>query len=276
MNAHTTLPFLPLVVFVWSCATPPAPSTAATPAATPSAAAPALSTASTSAAPAPSAAASASAAQAPAPPAPPVELSAEPSHHFVLENKYLRAYKVEILPGGATLNHHHGHDFVTVAVGSAELSNEVEGKAPASVKMQDGLTRFTEGGVTHLVRNVGSAPFHNVTIEFLQDDPAHKATPPKWDEESGTVTSKGGTREILFVKDGVRVSSMVLQPGAAEPKRQHAGPEFVVAVTDAELGKGAGGVELKAGDVKWLEGGAARAMKNTGKEEAKVVLLEFK
>jgi quercetin dioxygenase-like cupin family protein len=188
----------------------------------------------------------------------------------------VHVFKVEVLPGASTLKHRHGHDFVAVTIGAAELSNEVEGKPPASVKQADGLIRFNEAGLVHLVRNTASTPFRNVTIELLQDDPAHKALLLKWDEESGVLAAKGGSREIVFVKDGARVSSMVLQPGGAQPKRQHNGPEFLVAVTDLELGKGARAVKLKAGEVKWFDTGLSQQLLNTGKQEAKLVLLEFR
>jgi hypothetical protein len=210
-----------------------------------------------------------------------IEVAAEPSHRLAWENQYVRAFKLEVLPNAATLKHRHPHDYVTVTFGAAELSNEVDGKAPATVKLEDGQVRFSEGrGPAHLVRNLIGTPFRNVTIEFLQDDAAHKAAPPRWDEESGVSTAPGGNREIVFVKDGVRVSKIGLQSGGTQPKREHTGPELIVAVTDVDLGKdakdkGPAAVQLKAGDMKWMQGGLANMLTNVGQQEAKLVLLEF-
>lgn len=211
-----------------------------------------------------------------------IEAMAEPSHRLVWENKYVRTLKVEVAPGAATLKHRHGHDFFTVTLGAAEISNEVDGKPPTTVKLEDGQVRFAEGrGPAHLVRDLASTPFRNVTVELLGDEAAKKAAPPKWDQETGTVTSiDGGSQEILFVKDGVRASKINLQPGASQPKRQHAGPEMIVAVTDLDLGsaakhKRAASLRLKARDVKWIEGGLNQALTNKGKGETKIVLFEF-
>jgi quercetin dioxygenase-like cupin family protein len=207
---------------------------------------------------------------------------AEPSHSLIWENKYARALKVEVAPGAATLKHRHGHDFFTVTLGSAEISNEVDGKPPVTVRLEDGQVKFGEGrGPAHLVRNVANTPFRNVTVELLGDEAAKKAAPPKWDQESGTVTSTdGGSQEILFVKDGIRASKITLQPGATQPKRQCTGPEMIVAVTDIDLGgaakhKRAAPLRLKARDVKWFEGGLDQSLTNKGKKEAKIVLMQF-
>jgi quercetin dioxygenase-like cupin family protein len=211
-----------------------------------------------------------------------IEAVAEPSHSLVWENKYVRTLKVEVLPGAATLKHRHGHDFFTVTLGAAEISNEVDGKSAATVKLEDGQVRFAEGrGPAHLVKNLASTPFRNVTIELLGDEAGKTAAPPKWDPESGTVTSPdGGSQEFLLIKDGVRASKMILQPGATQPKRQHIGPEMIVAVTDLDLGlagkaKRATPLRLKARDVKWIEGGLDQTLINRGKKEAKIVLMQF-
>lgn len=218
---------------------------------------------------------------APGPTTTQIEAAAEPHHALVWENKYVRTLKVEIAPNGATLKHRHGHDFFTVTLGSAEISNEVDGKPPATVKFEDGQVRFAEGrGPAHLVRNLATTPFRNVTIELLGDEAAKKAAPPKWDQETGTVASSdGGSQEILFVKDGIRASKLNLQPGATQPKRHHTGPEMLVAVTDIDLGAGkskhGASMRFKARDAKWIEGGLNQILSNQGKNEATMVLIEF-
>src|SRR5437899_9197157 len=101
-----------------------------------------------------------------------VELTSEPSHHLALENEYVRVFKVEVAPHAATLMHRHRHDYVFVTLGASKVSNEVEGKAPLTLKLQDGETRFTPGGFAHIAKNLSDQPFRNVTIEFLQDEKA--------------------------------------------------------------------------------------------------------
>src|SRR5881296_4122850 len=132
--------------------------------------------------------------------------------------------------------------------------------------------------ISHIARNLASTPFRNVTIEFLQDKAASQA---KWDQERGLNVLTGGTQEILFVKDGVRVSEIELQPGGVLPKHRHTGPHLVVAISDLDLhndveGKPASSAELKSGDIKWIAGGYTHTLTNAGKQQAKFVTLEFR
>ena len=208
-----------------------------------------------------------------------VEITAEPSHHLALENEYVRVFKVEVAPNAATLMHRHRHDYVYVTVGDAHLSNEVEGKAPAEVKFSDGDTRFSAGNFAHIARNLSDQPFRNVTIELMQDEKLRQ-TPSHWPEESGEKTFPGGSSRILFVKDGVRVSEVNLEPGAVVPSHHHDAPHLAVAITDADLrsdveGKGSIPATFKAGDIKWLPGNFTHTLTNVGKSKARLVTVEF-
>ncbi len=78
----------------------------------------------------------------------------------------------------------------------------------------------------------------------------------------------------------MRVSDLELQPGGVVPKHHHAGPHLVIAVTDLDLrsdieGKGPSHVQLKAGEVDWATGGATHTLTNIGKQNAKLITLEF-
>jgi quercetin dioxygenase-like cupin family protein len=206
-----------------------------------------------------------------------VEITSEPSHHLAFENSYVRVFQVQAGPRSATLMHRHRHDYVFVTLGDSEVSNEVEGKPPVTLKLHDGETRFTPGDFAHRVRNLADTPFRNVTIEFLRDE---KESSSKWDEERGLHVLHGGTQEVLFVKDGVRVSGVELQIAGVLPKHHHAGPRLVVAVTDLVfrndvVGKPTSNIEMKSGDVEWLEGGMTHTITNVGTREAKFVVLEF-
>jgi quercetin dioxygenase-like cupin family protein len=208
-----------------------------------------------------------------------VEITAEPSHHLALENEYIRVFKVEVAPHTATLMHRHRHDYVYVTIGDAHLSNEVEGKPPADVKLADGDTRFTSGNFAHIANNLSDQPFRNVTIELMQDDKSRQA-PSHWPEESGERTFPGGRSKILFVKDGVRVSEVNLEPGAVVPSHHHDGPHLLVAISDLDLvsdveGKGPMPGKFKAGDIKWLPGGYTQTLTNVGKNPARLVTVEF-
>jgi quercetin dioxygenase-like cupin family protein len=211
--------------------------------------------------------------------APEVEITAEPHHHLTFENKSVRVFNVEVPPHSDTLMHWHRHDYIYVTLGDTELINAVKDKPPVTVKLQDGETRFSPATFAHIARNVTDSPFRNVTIEILEDDSLRNST-AKWDEDRGLETFPGGTQQILFVKDGIRVSEFELQPNAVVPKHHHTGPHLLVAVTDLEIRSDVEGMgpmpgHFKSGDSKWLPGNYSHSLTNTGPKPAKFVTLEF-
>jgi quercetin dioxygenase-like cupin family protein len=210
---------------------------------------------------------------------PEVEITSEPSHHLALENESIRVFKVEVAPHASTLMHRHRHDYVFVTLGDAHVSNEVEGKPPVDLNLADGETRFVPGNFAHVAKNLSDQPFRNVTIELLQDEKLGQ-TPSHWPEESGEKAFAGGRSRILFVKDGVRVSEVNLEPGAIVPSHHHDGPHLLVAVSDLDVrsdveGKGPMPGKFKSGDVKWLPGGYTHTLTNVGKSPARFVTVEF-
>lgn len=221
--------------------------------------------------------------------APDVEITNEPHHHLTFENKSVRVFNVEVRPNDATEMHWHRHDYIAVALGASEISNTVKDKPPVTVKFTDGDTRFAAATFAHVVRDTGAGPFRNVTVEILEDATLRTASSP-WDpaknEDRGLETFPGGTQQILFVKDAIRVSEFELQPGAVVPLHHHTGPHLLVAVTDLDIRsdvksddpKGPQGPmpgHFKSGDSKWLPGGYSHTLTNTGTKPAKFVTLEF-
>jgi mannose-6-phosphate isomerase-like protein (cupin superfamily) len=181
--------------------------------------------------------------------------------------------------------HSHRHDYFFVTIGAARIINAVEGKAPVSLTLPDGDVRFVSAPFSHIFRNLSPQPFRNVTIELLQDDklrhsPAHW-DPANPDEDRGLDILHGGSREILFVRDGVRAIETDLQPGAMVPQHRHHGPHLVIALTDYELSSEAQGkspepIAMKPGESKWFPGPTSHTLMNTGHHPAKFITLEFR
>ena len=206
-----------------------------------------------------------------------VEITAEPSHHLVLENDQVRVFSVTVAPGKATLMHRHRHDYVYVAIGDARISNEIEGREPVEAMLSDGEVRFTKGNFAHIVRDLSATPFRNVTIELLQDE-KRRAEKSTWDKDSGEDSYPGADRKIVSVKDGVRISQIEIDPKAFLPKGRHNGPILLIAVSAIELSARSDGKEpvgklLKPGDVWWLD--ATPSLNNAGTGPAELVMLEF-
>jgi quercetin dioxygenase-like cupin family protein len=209
-----------------------------------------------------------------------VEITAEPGHHLTLENEYIRAFNVEVPPHSPTLLHRHRHDYIFITLGDTQVENDVEGKPPVTLQLKDGETRFVPGGFAHIAKNLTGQPFRNVTIEFLKDEEARKA-PATWNEERGLHVLNGGTIDIMFVKDNVRVSEVDLQPGGVVPMHHHDTPHLAVAITDIELrseseGKPPVTLALKSGEMKWVPAGLTHTITNIGKQPARLITLEFK
>jgi len=217
--------------------------------------------------------------------APEVEVTAEPHHHLKIENESVRVYYVEVPPHGDTLLHWHRHDYFSTSLGPSEIVNAVRGKDPVTLKLADGETRFASATFAHVARNLSDQPFRNVTVEILDDANLRNST-AKWDEERGLDILQGGTKEVLFVKDGIRATEFELQPGGVVPMHHHKGPHLLIAVSDLDLRsdvksddpKGPQGPmpdHFKSGESKWLPGGYSHTITNTGKQPGKFVTLEW-
>jgi hypothetical protein len=86
--------------------------------------------------------------------------------------------------------------------------------------------------------------------------------------------SRAATK-VLFVKDGVRVSEVNLEPGAVTPSHHYDGPHLLVAVTDLDVRSDVEGMgpmpgKFKSGDVKWLPGGYTHTIDECGQESGKI------
>ena len=208
-----------------------------------------------------------------------VEITAEPHHHFTFENKSVRVFNVEVDPGGQTLTHWHRHDYVSVTLGDIEITNTVKDKPPVNAKLPDGDVRFAPATFAHFVRDLSDHPFRNVTVELLEDALLRNST-AKWDEDRGLDVLANGTKQVLFVKDGVRATEFELQPGGVVPRHHHPGPYLLIAVNDLDVrsdveGQGPMAGHFKSGESKWLPGNYTHTLTNTGTKAAKFVTLEF-
>jgi len=202
-----------------------------------------------------------------------VPLTSEPHHHQALANSYVRVFKVEVAPNTSTLMHHHANDYFWVGIGTAHIINAPEGKPPAPMAVTDGETMFSPGPLTHVAQNDGKTPFKNITIEILKpkkDDPAKQA------EARGLEAGHGAAVETLFLKDGVLVRDVILNPDAMLPTEK-APARLIVAVSDIKLRDHQNmkrAVDKAAGDIAWVEAGPSMLV-NLGTKPAHFVMFDF-
>jgi quercetin dioxygenase-like cupin family protein len=213
----------------------------------------------------------------------PVEVTAEPNHHKVLDNTFVRVYAVEVAPGKSSLMHRHGHDYLSVSIGDAQISNTREGAQPVTVNFKDGDVRFTAAPLVHLVSNTGDKPFRNRTIEIMQPTTNQKAC-----SESCAIpvpcdaADKAACPSVvrLFTADQWTVTLVTLPPGAKYPQHSHLGNFLTVPLADADLtikrqDQPETVVQYKTGELKW-NNPLVHAATNNGKTASRAVVLEFK
>lgn len=210
----------------------------------------------------------------------PVELTAEPHHHLVVENKNVRAFAFSVDPGQSTLVHRHGHDYVSVFIGDGQFLNAKEGAQPVPVSFKDGDVKFTPP-LVHAVTDTGSGPARNATIELLQPTTNQKActescsvpVPCDAADKSACVTVVKA-----YTSDQWTVTIITQPAGSKYAEHSHAGGFLTVALTDSDLTvnvKGKSTVNHSTtGDMKWHEP-ETHSVTNTGKTTTKVAVLEF-
>jgi len=228
-----------------------------------------------------------------------VEITGEPFHHLVLKNRKVRVFSVEVPPKASTLLHRHRNDYLFVALGDSVVRNERQGEKPADLRLADGDVRFTKGGFAHIARNLGEAPFRNVTIEVLK--PARGIVrlatcdinegiecgfcniSPEGKQKCDWPGAMQALPELEKKEQDYGVYQFVvhLQPGASTGMHTHKVDHLVVAVSDLELknevqGKPAELIRQKAGEVRWVKGGLTHSLTNVGKQPAWFVSFEFK
>jgi quercetin dioxygenase-like cupin family protein len=213
----------------------------------------------------------------------PVEITSEPSHHKVVENTFVRVFAVSVDPGKSTLMHRHGHDYLSVSVGDAQIMNAKEGAQPVPVTFKDGDVRFSAAGLVHAVTNTGSNPFRNATIELMAPTTNQKACTESCaipvpcdsaDKSACTTVTK------VFTSDQWSATLITLPPGAKYPQHAHLANFLNVPLTDADVtmknqDQPETVVHSKAGEVTW-NNPVVHTVTNTGKTTAKVVVLEFR
>ena len=211
----------------------------------------------------------------------PVEITAEPHHHLVVENKFVRAFAFSVDPGQTTLMHRHGHDYISIFVGDTQIMNAKEGAQPVPATFKDGDVRFAAGGLVHAVTDTGTTPTRNATIELLQPTTNQKActescavSVPCDAADKATCT----TVVKAFTADQWTVTMVTIPVGGKYPEHTHTGGVLTVALSDSDItmksASRARDIHSKAGDIMWHEP-ETHTITNTGKTPVKVAVLEF-
>lgn len=203
----------------------------------------------------------------------PVEISGEPRHHPKFENEFVRVWDVTVPAGDVTLWHVHRNDNVVITLGEASLRIETVGAAPAESQLKFGDVSFRKATYVHRAMNIGTTPFHNLTIEILK-------LPLGAQELLGA--KEPIARAPVLENDRVRVYRLSLAPGESATTHTHLLPGLGITIAPGEIEVTTQGkdkpdrVNLPAGDVRWRSGPVTHLIKNVGKTVFEAVDIELK
>jgi hypothetical protein len=221
----------------------------------------------------------------------PVSLSNEPHHALILQNSYVRVYDVNVPPLDATLLHRHDLPYIYVVLGPADFVNAVTGKPEAHIILDDGATRYSPGGFSHVTRTDAGIPFHNITVELVHPQaearnicekmiegplgacPQVQSDPPKnWQIPFELVTPYFDTSEV-------HVDMVQVEGGKEYSDAAPANPALLIALSQANLDVALGGLHaafLHAGDVLWLPPSQSRRVGDFLGTRSSFLIISFK
>ena len=212
-----------------------------------------------------------------------VSIPQEPHHHLVLENDYVRVFRVSVPAHESTLLHQHDVPYLYVSLGPADVINAIQGKPEAHLVMAEGQLGYSPGHFAHIARNESNIPFNNVTIELLHaQGEAHN--------ECGNVIPGQGAAicDPPFVSDWAdtqfETSEATLDLIWLFANGKHTESASKLAFLVVGLGgpqvkisaKGKSPKVLREGEVEWFDSGTTVQFSHIGTEVAKFLKLTFK
>ena len=198
-----------------------------------------------------------------------VQVSKEPRHKNVLENKYIRLLNVWIYPGDTSLLHIHSTPSVFLIFTEANTVSQTKGgkwEKGKNVAGHSWYRSFFQDTLIHRVGNCDTVPFHVTDIELLS---------------SFDIKTKKPSLPFTLLYENEKVSAYrLLKNGFTTAAIGNRGPMIAAVVAgdevfyvDASTGKKK---EIKPGDYLYIEPGAAFYFSFIGKEKLNMVLFEIK
>jgi hypothetical protein len=218
-----------------------------------------------------------------------VPIPQEPHHHLVLENEYVRVFRVTVPAHESTLLHQHDVPYLYVALGPADVINAVQGKPEAHLVMADGQLGYSPGHFAHIARNDSDLPFNNVTIELLkpQGRPQNLCTiivpsvaSVGCDKTSGSGPGGHGfSVEPQLETEEMNLDLLRLHPETKFAKIAVQTDSLIVALYESEVHvevEGKPTKTLHGGEVTWIGAGSRGYVSNPSKYPSDCLQLNFK
>jgi quercetin dioxygenase-like cupin family protein len=205
-------------------------------------------------------------------PAAPVDISDEPHHSILFENSTVRVFHLKLQPGEITKPHRHKNLYAYLSLYPITIAAEVRGRPPVIVSLAAGEVHTSKGGFTLAERNKSAAPADLLVIEALKSDGTGFATPIGFHVHDAAYGE-------LFESPVMRGYRMNIAAGGRVEKRDEKYDRLIIAISDLKLredlaGQPSSELQMKAGDIKWLDRGISHATTNTGTAPAAFITLE--
>ena len=213
-----------------------------------------------------------------------VPIPQEPLHNLVLENEYVRVFRVTVPAHESTLLHQHDVPYLYVSLGPADVINAVQGKPEAHLVMADGQLGYSPGHFAHIARNDSDLPFNNVTIELLkpQGDPKNicaqvLAGAPKADCPKSRATPGGPPKQPLFETGNTFVDLVALDPSLNVLSIRPQSPVLIVFLGETQIqanSLNAPTEKVLEGDTIWVSW-PGETILNSRKKDLRFIWIDF-
>lgn len=210
----------------------------------------------------------------------PAGVDADSHFRRILANTQVRVYRVTLGANEATLLDAHPHDYIVVSLGTNEIEAAGEGNNHFPLEMNDGEAQVLTGGWPHKLVNRASQTANLLVLEVARGISPHESvcglSGRSCNQARFGKTVEGRySQSLLFETSSVRLFRAELGPGDALPSHTDAADHLLVTLTDARLIDGFDEVPKPAGDATWAPGGLSN-LKNSGPQEARILILEIK
>ena len=219
-----------------------------------------------------------------------VGLSDDPAFHQTFANERVAVFQLDLAAQAATQLDRHDRDYLLLALTNAHLQ-ATDGKHTNDLKVNPEGMQVMKGGWPHRLVNVGdTAATAVILVPAAKLDPEHAICGLAARQcRAGEIGDELGkfTESVLFETATAKLTQAEVAAQAQIPPTEYVNPVLIVATTPASLldirqtteaGQTPSQTELqlKAGDTAYLPGGTTDALKNTGKEDARLVLLTLR
>jgi hypothetical protein len=198
-----------------------------------------------------------------------VQVSKEPRHKNVLENKYIRLLDVWMQPGDTSLLHIHATPSLFLHFTNTAVCVEIKGKAWTKNKNTAGnasYSSFVNDTLVHRVSNCDTVPFHVTDIEILSPyDPATPITPLPF------TVLLDNEKAIAYRLSGTSFNSQIINGRGPMVAELVAGNEVTCYDTKTKRS-----TIIQTGKFLYLEPGSSFYFSATGNKKNNLVLFEIK